>query len=179
MKQTLDLDLVGKILSRPYRSWYVREIAEYLKVSPATASRLVKRLEKEGILKVSTRGKEKLVEVNITSPKTRALKLFFSVSELQNSGVIEYLQNIDVKSVILYGSRAKGVCDENSDFDIFVISKRCVDIDPEKIEIMLGKRINLICVPMTELRKFKKENKALYEEIMIYGFPVIGDKVVI
>ncbi len=173
-------DVLEWILNRPHKEIYATQLAEELGFSIAKASRILREWESLSLLISRKKGVERIYSVNLNSPLTRQLKTFLNVCKLVESGALAYIldNSKDVKSLLLYGSMAKGINDINSDYDLFLVSNN-TKVSITTLERLLGTTVNFIHVSPSKLKDFKKRNTALYEEIMIYSVILYGDKMVI
>lgn len=74
-------------------------------------------------------------------------------------------------AIIFFGSALMGEDIENSDFDFCIVGAREIEIDFEKIESKLNRKVSLLFVG--DLEKLKKENKELLNNL-INGFVMKG-----
>ncbi|MBI3190222.1 nucleotidyltransferase domain-containing protein [archaeon] len=72
------------------------------------------------------------------------------------------------KAIILFGSYSKGEDIETSDIDIVVVTKTKKNLDVEKFEKLLKRKIHLIVIDSTEKLDKNIEHK-LMNGIIIYG----------
>ncbi len=173
-------DILEWVLDRPHMDIYASQLAEELDCSVAKASRVLRNWESLSLLTSNKKGVEKIYRVNLHSPLTRQLKVFLNIYKLLESGALDYILNNskNPKSLILYGSMAKGVNDVKSDWDLFLVSSDTT-VDVMDLEDLLKTSVNFIHVRSSRLVEFKKQNPALYEEIILYGIPLYGDKMVV
>lgn len=106
-----------------YRRINVREYSREIGISPPTASKLLHRLWKEGLLKIES---EKNYIFYFTDKESREfihLSRIYWLGILRKAGLIEYLEKELVNPVvILFGSFSKAEVSPNSDIDIAVFS---------------------------------------------------------
>lgn len=120
----------------------VREVAKAVKITPATASKKLKKFAKQGILKYKKERILDLYAANLESDSYKDLKVYYSITKLRKSGLIEELNKFYIKpTVILFGSVAHGLDTETSDIDLVVVSERAKDF-PEKE--VFGKRLGRV-----------------------------------
>lgn len=165
-------------LQNPTTFFYVNEVARKLKVSPASVSNFLKRMEKESFFIKKIVGNTHLYHLNNDLEIIKRLKIFHTLIEIHKIKLVDLLREKDetIISIILYGSFAKGEDDEKSDVDILIISnqkKKFTELI-QKIEEKIGKEIEVTILSMAEWEKVKKEDKTFYNSIkenhiVLYG----------
>ena len=153
-----------------YRRINVREYARIVNISAPSASKLLSNFYKEGLLK-------KEYEKNyIYYFAKKESKLFVDLSrifwflQIENSGLIEYLQKELInQTIILYGSFSKAEVTQNSDIDlaIFTISKKNLYL--ENFERKLQRRIQVF---IFKNRDDVKNNELLNN--ILNGYVILG-----
>ena len=147
-----------------YRRINVREYAKIIKVTPPTASSILRELEKEGLLQSREFLNSRLYRAKRESP------LFMDISRPYFRQKLESLASYLAEStnyalIILFGSLSKGEAKISSDIDIF-INANPKDIPVEKFEKELQRKIELHF-------NSSLKNKALMENIkkgvVLYG----------
>ncbi len=151
-----DIDLrVLSLFTKGYdKEHYIREVERLLKVSSRTTLLTLAKLEKIGILESKIKGKIKAYSIK----RSGLSREFFLLTEqykkiqfLKKNQLIkeiidkadEFMQGI----VIIFGSYAKGIQDDDSDLDLFVVGK----YDEDKISDIskkYGVNINIKSYPM-------------------------------
>lgn len=132
-------------LDSPTHKFKIREIARLIKLAPTSVRIHINHLKKT---KLIAEKKEKNYELktfyaNRENPEFAFLQQQSIIFELKYSGLIEELwENLAPKTIILYGSYAKGEAIEDSDIDLFIIGKE-KNINLEKYEKKLNKKIHL------------------------------------
>ena len=140
-----------------YREINVREYARLIKVSPPTASTLLKKYENESILKSR---KDRLYQFYSAN---RENSLFIDLSKAYYriilKSLIEFLANkFNYKTMILFGSLSKGEATKESDIDIFINSIQ-KEIDIVKFEKVLKRKIQLHFKPELDNEDLKRNIK--------------------
>lgn len=136
----------------------LRELSRILKLAPKSVSIYLKDLEKDGmVLKAKHRiHGYPVYYANTENEFFKLYKRMDMVASIHESGLIDYLEDkIMPESIILFGSAARGEDNAESDLDIFIEAKEN-DIDIEKFERILKRRINLL---------FSQKFKALSNEL--------------
>lgn len=147
----------------------LREISRIAKIAPASTINYLKEFEKnELVRKLNKKGKP-VYRAERDNENFIFYKKLSVLYELHNSGLIDYLwQKLAPKSLILYGSSAKGESVEESDLDIFVVGKE-KKINLEEFEKKINKNIHLIFDH--DVRNIPKELKNnLINGIILKGY---------
>ena len=132
----------------PTREFNVREAARILKIAPATASKELKSLAKQGLLKGRKERILNLYKANIENSLYRDLKIFYNIRKIKDSMLLDSLNRYYLKpAIVLFGSASSGIDTETSDFDILVVSERKNILpDKEKFEKKLKRKLQLFVV---------------------------------
>ncbi len=113
-----------------YRRISVREYARIIKVSPPSASKILTKYNKEGLLDKEEERRYIFYYANKQSKTFIDLSRIYLINKLND--LILYLENeLLSPTIILFGSFSKAEISKNSDIDIaiFTKSKRKVNID--------------------------------------------------
>jgi len=138
-----ELDILKPFLEDPIREFNVRELGRILKISPATASKKLCELEKEGYLKEWDERNLKLYKADTESEKYRDFKVYYNIRKIKDSGLIEYLNiNYFKPTIILFGSASKGEDISDSDFDILIVAKNDEREDFSAYEKRINRKIH-------------------------------------
>jgi predicted nucleotidyltransferase len=141
----------------PNREFNVREVARLLKVSPPTVSTRLKGFAKVGVLKYRKERMLDLYKANLDSEDYINLKVFYLVKGLKDVGLMDYLNKVYLKPVIvLFGSGADGLDTEMSDVDLLIVSEKTKVVDCKKFERKLKRKVHLVVVE--NLKKLKNEH---------------------
>jgi len=155
-------------LQNPERSFHIREIARLVSLSPPSVSKIVAELKKDGLL-VSK--KEKMVE-NVSAPRTEKfvwLKRSYNLHSLYGSGLVDFLRKEyqEPEAIVLFGSYAMGEDTSKSDIDIGIVTDEAKELDLQKFERILGRKIN---VHEIQLKRCEKEFlNNIINGIVLYG----------
>jgi len=127
----------------PHKNYQLREISRIIKLDHKSVLIYLKQLVKLGLVKEDTSTLYKSYVADINEHFAR-LKRTFNLMKIYESGLIDLLEEKTLpKSIVLYGSYAKGTDDINSDIDIFVeASEKSVDVS--EFEKMLDRKIHLL-----------------------------------
>ena len=166
-----ELNTIKLFFEEPIREFNVREVARILKISPATASKELKKFSEVGLVKERKERVLKLYKANLESDLYRDLKVFYNIRKIKDSGFLDALNKFYLKpTIILFGSSSLGMDTETSDFDLLVISEKTKKIpNLEIFENKLNRKIQLFVVKnIRELRNKHLINNVL-NGIVIQG----------
>lgn len=151
------LNILKLFFEEPTREFNVREVARLLNISPATASKELKLLAKENLLKERKERIFNFYKANLEDDFYRDLKIFYNVRKIKESGFLEELNKFYLKpTIVLFGSSAYGLDTETSDFDILIISEKTKEFQNiEKFEEKMRRKIQLLVVK--DIRDLKNE----------------------
>lgn len=159
-----ELNTLKLFFENPSKDYNVREVAKLLKITPATASKQLKLLAKKEILKYQKERTSDIYQSNIESAKYRDLKIYYNITKIRNSGLIEELNKFYfMPTLILFGSTATGYDIETSDIDLIIISEKIREFEKQKVfEKKIGKTIQIFIVNnLKELRNQHLINNVL------------------
>lgn len=154
---------LGPFFEDSYLKVGVREYSRLIKVSPPSASKILKNFEKEGLLKSVEEKRYLCFYVNPSSKLFIRLHNFYWEIKINNSGLIDYLEKSLVSPlIILFGSFSKSEINANSDIDLAIFTSSNPKLDVEKFEKKFNRKIQLF------LFKNEKEvkNKNLFRNIL-------------
>lgn len=139
------LEILNKLESffeDSYRSISVREYAKMVKISPPTASKILKELTKEGYLQQRMERKHLFFTLTIENETVVDLNRLYWKQKLQKL-TQEFQAKFTGASGILFGSLAKAEAKADSDIDlaIFAPEKKIIGLKP--FEKALGRKISL------------------------------------
>ncbi len=142
------LNILNIFFEEPTREFNVREVARILKIAPATASKELKKLAKEDILKERKLKIFNFYKANLESDKYRDLKIHYNIRKIKDSGLLDALNKFYLKPAIaLFGSAASGLDTETSDFDLLIISENTKEFpEIKKFEKKLNRKLQIFTV---------------------------------
>jgi len=151
----------------PTKGLTVREIARLIKVSPPTASSLVKILEKKDLITVKKERAQYKVFGNLDNENFRRLKRIYNIFSLMD--LTKFLtKDLRPNAIVVFGSYSKGEDMEDSDIDIFIDSLSEKEVNVENFEKQLNRRIHL---QIKDIRKIPDElRKNIINGVIVYGF---------
>lgn len=156
------LALLEFFCSHPVRSFYVREVARESGLSVGSCNVFLRKLALMHYLKANRRGNQLYYSLNSLNPIVRQFRIFLNILAL--SEVVDAVKN-RCEKIILYGSRAFGEESENSDFDVFFLTK-----EVEEVKKIIGEKkfdkISALVVDGKRLIALKSKEKPFYDRIM-------------
>jgi len=154
--------ILAAALLRPDKSWYLRELAEFLEVQPSSLQRELANLTESGILVKTIDGNRTYFKADPSCPIFPDLQQLLTktvgVVDLLSESLLPFSKKIDVAFV--YGSVAAGTAGSQSDVDLFVIGDiGLADLATviRTAEQRLGREINPVILSPGEARKKLKE----------------------
>ena len=122
----------------------VREIERKLKLPLPSVIRYCKELNQEGILTTLKTGNVLFYTADKTNKNFLLEKKLYNIKSLYNSGLIEFLKiELSNPVIILFGSYSKGEDTENSDIDLYIETSSKKEIDLERFEKVLNRKIQI------------------------------------
>jgi uncharacterized protein len=162
--------------------YFVRQLTGLLKEDSTNISRELARLEKMGILVLTTSGRQKYYQANLKSPIYNELHGLV----VKTAGVADILRSYlvpaseKIKLAFIFGSIASRTETRASDVDVMIIgdidydeAASCLNLAQDK----LGREINSVVYPVLEFQQKVKNDhpflKSVLESEKIY---LIGDE---
>lgn len=187
------LEVLHHFLENPYESFYLRETARLLNMSPMTVKRTLDLLVNQRFLTKKKVKNQILYKANMNSAAFKHFKIAYNLAWLEEKGVVKIIRTTmkNVRTILLFGSYAKGENDAKSDVDLLVISrdKQTPDLAElhlaERLEHLgrdwldLGREVNLLNFSITEWSRQAKENRALYLDVITEGIVLYGTRPVV
>ncbi len=127
----------------PHKNYQLREISRIIKLDHKSVLNYLKKLIKETLVKKDTSTLYKSYKANINKRFTR-LKKATNLLKIYESGLVDFIEKKTLpRSIVLYGTYAKGTDNINSDIDLFIESAQ-KKIDISKFEKKLKRKIHLL-----------------------------------
>jgi predicted nucleotidyltransferase len=174
--------VLATTLLDPERSWYLRELAARLELTPSSLQRELQNLVEAGILKATKNGNRAYYQSDKTSP-------FFS--ELQSimrksSGGVDVLRDAlepfkgEISHAFIYGSFASQTNVRNiSDVDLMVVGEirpRQLTDTLARVEQALGREVNsTVYTPIEFKQKLSEGHHFLNTVMACERLPILGD----
>jgi len=151
-----------------YRELGVREYSRIIKISPPTASNLLKEFEKQRLLKKRSERGFLLFRANRESPILRDLSKIYWRERLK-----ELIENLNDKfhnpTILLFGSIIKLETKKDSDLDLVLFSKFKKDFDLRSYEKKLGRKIQVFTFKSLSNIKSKELKTNILNGYIIQG----------
>lgn len=128
----------------PLKQWHFNEIVKESKVTRAVANKWLKRYVQEGLIRrVKEKRKFPYFTCGMDNPVYISRKKLLAIEQVYKSGLAEHLLSLkDAKSVVLFGSFARGDWHKGSDIDIFIYGKSR-GFEKSRYELKLKRQIEL------------------------------------
>ncbi len=159
-------------IENPYEEIHLREFSRKMKISPNSAQRFLDLFLKEDFIKEERRVNLRYFKANLDNIVFKQIKIAYSLKKIKDLGIIKELEKNNFLSVVLFGSVAKGLDDENSDLDLV-----CIGLNKKiqsKIQEKLDRELNIHQFTLAEWKKQSKLNKAFYQDVISSGINLIG-----
>ncbi len=143
--------------SSPFKHWHFEEVLAESGVTRATGNKWLKKYKKEGIIRrIKQKGRFPYFVVGRGNRAYQAKKRAYMINKLYSSGLIGYLLSLEgAKTIIIFGSIAKGDWYKDSDIDIFILGKT-KNIEKHKYELNLKRDIELhVFESKAEIKKIR------------------------
>jgi len=144
----------------PLREIHLRELTRKLSTSLPTVLITIKKLSKERLVVVTKGRAITTVKANLDSVLFFRLKRISNLERLLVSGLIDALSSAFKipQAIICFGSYSRGEDIETSDIDIAIIGGTEKQIELEKFEKLLKRRISLHFVKLAKVSEEFKKN---------------------
>jgi predicted nucleotidyltransferase len=121
-----------------------REIAKILGVSPTAVSNSLAKLKDDGLVKIEKTKTINFVSFNRDERMAVELKRAENLKNIYLSGLSDFLEtSLPGGNIILFGSYSFGEDTNTSDIDIAVIGRKEKNLNLDKFEAILQRRINV------------------------------------
>lgn len=142
-----EFDILRLFFEESGREFNVREVARILKIAPATASKNLKSFVKFGVLTWRKERNLDLYRADVSNDFYRDLKVFYNIRKIKDSGLLDALNRFYLKpTVVFFGSAARGVDVDTSDFDLLVVSENAKVFSAKEFERKIGRNVHLVVV---------------------------------
>jgi len=148
----------------------VREYARILNISPPSASKVLKNLEKEDILKSEEEKRYLYFFANRENNLFIAIQRVYYLNRIKETGLLDHLEKVLISpTIILFGSLAKAEAKKDSDIDIAIFTKSEKKPDLTDFEKVLKRNIQIFCFNSREDVKNKMLLNNILNGIIISG----------
>jgi len=150
------------LVQRPSQFLITSEIVGRIRVSKAGANIALRRLVESGLVKRSVKGRVHLYQVDSRNPLIKQFKVMECVAELYS--LIGQIKDFS-QQIILFGSAARGENIEDSDIDLFVLTR-----EDDKVRSRIKKfdkngKIKAVLKTPTSFAKLERNDSVFYHEI--------------
>jgi len=138
---TRKVEVLKPFFNNPELETSIRGLSRLSDTSTSWTSEIITELEEKNFLKTeSTKTSKKIT----TGKKFKQLKKTYNLDTIESSGLAKHLEEeLRPDAIVLFGSYSRGEDNKDSDIDIAVINGRNKDLDLEKFEEELGRKINI------------------------------------
>jgi predicted nucleotidyltransferase len=149
---------------KPHEELHEREVVRRTGISEGSANKILRKLSKVDMLERDKKGRMVFYRLNMKSAVARQFKVLFNVYSL-NELVNEIKQHS--KKITLFGSCSEGTDTEESDIDLFILTKEKNTVS-SRINSYQGtdRKITPIAVNSNEFVELRKKDKPLYDRIL-------------
>ena len=156
----------------PFRELHFKDVIKEAKVTRLVANKWLKKYMSEGLLRhVKEKGRFPYYTVGANNPIYHSLKKIYVLEQFHKSGLIPTLSSLKTaRTIILFGSMAKGDWYKESDIDIFIFGN-ISDFNKKIYEQKLHKNIEL---HIFENKKEIQEVKTGLIKNVINGYVIKG-----
>ncbi len=140
----LNTAILQPFFVRPRTPVLMRELARLANVSHTTARKYVLHYVQERILVAKKSTPYPVYVANLDSARFTTLKLYFTLDLMHTTGLLSFLEHTySYAPIILFGSAAKGIDDEQSDIDVCIISRATPQVKLSTYEKKLNRPISI------------------------------------
>lgn len=154
--------VLGYFLSHPSSNLYDREVATLTKISTAGTNFALRDLAKFGLLKREQKGRMVFYSLDNDSAFIRQLKIVQTIALLMT--LVDNIKKYSLK-IILFGSTAKGTDYEESDIDLFILTRDKTTIEKYIHKFPSEREIKPLIYSITEWTKMSSENNIFAKQI--------------
>ncbi|MBU0980946.1 MAG: nucleotidyltransferase domain-containing protein [Nanoarchaeota archaeon] len=155
----------------PLRQWHFEEMVRMTGMTRAAANKWLNRYIKQGLIKrIKKRGKFPYFTAGSHNPVYQSRKRLYLLSKLHESGLVDHLLGLKAKTIMIFGSVARGDWYKDSDIDIFMLGSS-EGFEKIRFEKALSREIEVqTCKNRQEIRKIRS---GLMENV-INGYLIKG-----
>jgi len=171
---SLKSKVTQKVLSyfflNPENSLYVNELARKLKLDKRNLVKKLTELEKEGILKIQSRGNLKLYSINKSySFYNEYRKIVIKTIGFEERLRITLSEEEGVEEAYIYGSYAKNNMDVYSDIDLLIVGNhKVISLQKKlsKLQKEIDREINSVNMGIKDFKKRIKDRDPFIQGIL-------------
>jgi len=154
--------IISFLIQNPGKEYFDRQISKLTDVSRAGTNFALRSLAKEGLIIREKKGRMYFYKTTPNDIFIKYLKILQNIISLRP--LIEKLKKVVLK-VVLYGSAAKGENADESDVDIFIMTREPGEVQNLIFKAKLRERIQYTTKTPNDFIKSKKNNPTFYNEI--------------
>ena len=154
--------VLGYFLSHPFVNLYDREVASLTKISAAGTNFALRDLAKFGLLKREQKGRMVFYSLDNDSAFIRQLKIVQTIALLMT--LVDNIKKYSLK-IILFGSASKGADHEESDIDLFILTRDKTVIEKYVHKFSSEREIKPLIYSITEWAKISSENNVFAKQV--------------
>ena len=163
------------------KRFYLRELAEELKLSVGFVHKIVSVLEEKKMILAEGQKNRKVFSLNYDSPLTRRTLSLVFLEKIVSTKAFEKLCRLSPKGIYLFGSASLGTITENSDIDLAIFFEKKADslkLIQMKRELNneLGREIQLIVLTTQKIKEMKKQENELLNQIKNSSIVLLGER---
>ena len=164
------LTVLEVFASEPMRIHYIKEISKKIDLAPTSVKLHINYLLQNNLI---IKKKGDIFEGYLSNRDNENFifyKKIINLIRLKESGLVDFIKGLlHPEAIVLYGSYAKGEDVEQSDIDLLAITKAKKQLNLEKFEVILKRKIHIISEE--RLKKLSNELKQeLVNGIVLYGY---------
>lgn len=154
--------ILSYFLKNPNGKWYDRELVKLTEISRAGTNLALRELAKTGLLHREQKGRMLFYSLNTKDPLVPQLKIAQNILELKplTDGIKEWALRI-----VLYGSSAKGENREESDTDLFILTRNKTGTQQKLLQHITGEKIHFVVYTPQEWVLMETQNLVFKEEV--------------
>lgn len=149
-------------LKNPDGKWYDRELVDLTKISRAGTNLALRELAKTGFLHREQKGRMFFYSLNVKDSLVRQLKIVQNILELKP--ITDEIKQCALR-IMLYGSSARGENTEESDADIFVLTRNKTELQQKLHQYKAHKKIHVVVYTPAEWVLMEAQNPVFKKEI--------------
>lgn len=152
---------------------HIRDIADKLKISPATVHKFIHLLKKNSLITETKHKNRILIHLNRDKPAIKQIKKIINFNKITNTSAYKKLKKIG--NIGFYGSFSEGTNDNQSDLDIWIqTDKKELELRPiiKKLESELKVKVNPLILTKTKINSLKKNDLEFYIRLRLTS---VGD----
>lgn len=175
------ISVLRALCHHPTKEFTQREFSVKFGIPRQTVGFALNDLSSHEVVSVKTAGKSTLFSANEDSYVFKSIKKMFDDEEKSVDCLIRLISGSihGARECYLFGSVARGEEKPGSDVDLFIVCPSAAKMTEKiaklnsKVIRMFGNQIVPLIIPSGEFEKWRKKNRALYEENIKKGIRVL------